>query len=142
MQNLKGFARCLWFDHQAEDAVNFYCGIFKNSKITRIARCGHEGPEIHGRKPGTAANIAFELDGHSVIAINGGPLFTFNEFRYRSIAAIRTKSITTAKSLRPMAANRAPADGRRTSSASPGRSYPAFCPKCFAFRIRRRPIAS
>jgi predicted 3-demethylubiquinone-9 3-methyltransferase (glyoxalase superfamily) len=79
MQNLKGFAPCLWFDDRAEEAANFYCRIFKNSRITRITRYGKAGEEIHGRKPGTVANIAFELDGHSIIALNGGPLFKFNE---------------------------------------------------------------
>ena len=79
MQNLKGFAPCLWFDHQAEDAAKFYCSIFKNSKLLRTSHYGNEGQEIHGRKPGTLANIEFELDGHRVIALNGGPVFKFNE---------------------------------------------------------------
>jgi predicted 3-demethylubiquinone-9 3-methyltransferase (glyoxalase superfamily) len=69
----------LWFDHQAEEAANFYIGIFKNSRITRIARYPGVGQEIHGRPAGSVMTVAFELDGHSFIALNGGPIFKFSE---------------------------------------------------------------
>src|SRR6185503_17286029 len=72
-------APCLWFDDQAEEAVKFYTGIFKNSKIGKIARYGKEGYEIHKRPAGSVLTIAFELDGHKFTALNGGPLFKFNE---------------------------------------------------------------
>lgn len=66
---------CLWFDNQAEEAVNFYLSIFKNSKIKTMTRYGEAGP---GPK-GSVMVIAFELDGVELIALNGGPIFKFNE---------------------------------------------------------------
>jgi predicted 3-demethylubiquinone-9 3-methyltransferase (glyoxalase superfamily) len=70
---------CLWFADEAEDAAEFYTGIFKNSRITGITRYGEAGHEIHGRPAGSVMVVAFALDGHSFIALNGGPLFKFNE---------------------------------------------------------------
>jgi predicted 3-demethylubiquinone-9 3-methyltransferase (glyoxalase superfamily) len=70
---------CLWFDTQAEDAANFYVSIFNNSKITQISRYGQEGFDIHGKKAGTAMTVAFELEGLSFVALNGGPQFKFDE---------------------------------------------------------------
>jgi predicted 3-demethylubiquinone-9 3-methyltransferase (glyoxalase superfamily) len=70
---------CLWFDFQAEEAAKFYTAIFKNSKITTISRYGEAGKEIHGKKPGSVMVVAFELNGHSFTALNGGPHFKFNE---------------------------------------------------------------
>jgi predicted 3-demethylubiquinone-9 3-methyltransferase (glyoxalase superfamily) len=70
---------CLWFDHQAEAAVEFYTSIFKNSRITKIAHYGEAGYEVHGKPAGTVMTVAFELDGQSFTALNGGPIFQFNE---------------------------------------------------------------
>lgn len=70
---------CLWFDHQAEEAANFYVSIFKDSKITNVSRYGEAGKEIHGRPPGSVMVIAFELSGQTFTALNGGPVFKFNE---------------------------------------------------------------
>lgn len=70
---------CLWFDNQAEEAARFYMGIFENSKITQIARYTEAGQEVHGGKPGSVLTVAFELDGQSFTALNGGPAFKFNE---------------------------------------------------------------
>jgi predicted 3-demethylubiquinone-9 3-methyltransferase (glyoxalase superfamily) len=70
---------CLWFDDQAESAVAFYTGIFKNSKVTKISRYGKAGQEIHQKPPGSVMIIAFELDGSPFTALNGGPQFKFNE---------------------------------------------------------------
>jgi predicted 3-demethylubiquinone-9 3-methyltransferase (glyoxalase superfamily) len=70
---------CLWFDSNAEEAVNFYTAIFKNSKIGNISRYGKEGHEIHGKPAGTVLTIEFELDGQAFTALNGGPIFKFNE---------------------------------------------------------------
>jgi predicted 3-demethylubiquinone-9 3-methyltransferase (glyoxalase superfamily) len=69
----------LWFDSQAEEAVKFYTSIFPNSKIGTITRYGEEGREIHGKEPGTAMAVAFELDGQPFTALNGGPLYHFTE---------------------------------------------------------------
>jgi len=70
---------CLWFADEAEDAARFYTGIFKNSRITSITRYGEAGFEIHHRPAGTVMTVVFELDGLSFTALNGGPLFRFNE---------------------------------------------------------------
>ena len=70
---------CLWFDDQAEAAAKFYVEIFKNSKITQIARYTEVGKEHHRKAPGSAMTVAFELDGLPFTALNGGPIFKFNE---------------------------------------------------------------
>ncbi|MEW5709476.1 MAG: VOC family protein [Pseudomonadota bacterium] len=70
---------CLWFDNEAEEAARFYTSIFRNSRIGRISRYGKEGHEIHGRPEGSVMTVEFEIDGHGFIALNGGPVFKFNE---------------------------------------------------------------
>jgi len=70
---------CLWFDNQAEEAANFYTSIFKNSKIGNITRYGKEGYEIHGKEEGTVLTVDFEIEGQKFTALNGGPVFKFNE---------------------------------------------------------------
>ena len=79
MPVVQRIAPCLWFDNQAEEAANYYVSIFKNSKITDVTRYGKAGFEIHKRPAGSVMTVAFELDGQSVTALNGGPIFTFNE---------------------------------------------------------------
>jgi predicted 3-demethylubiquinone-9 3-methyltransferase (glyoxalase superfamily) len=71
MQKITPF---LWFDGKAEEAMNFYVSIFKNSKILSITRSGEAGP---GPK-GTVMSATFQLDGQEFFALNGGPLFTFS----------------------------------------------------------------
>jgi predicted 3-demethylubiquinone-9 3-methyltransferase (glyoxalase superfamily) len=70
---------CLWFDDQAEEAVEFYTAIFRNSRIVQVARYGEAGREIHGKPAGTVMTVAFELEGQAFTALNGGPIFKFNE---------------------------------------------------------------
>jgi predicted 3-demethylubiquinone-9 3-methyltransferase (glyoxalase superfamily) len=72
-------APCLWFDSEAEDAARFYTSIFPNSSISRTTRYGKEGFEIHGRPEGSVLTVDFVLDGQIFTALNGGPVFTFNE---------------------------------------------------------------
>ena len=67
----------LWFDSDAEEAVNFYTSIFKNSKIGDVARYGDEGAKAAGRPKGSVMTISFELDGQKFAALNGGPVFKF-----------------------------------------------------------------
>jgi predicted 3-demethylubiquinone-9 3-methyltransferase (glyoxalase superfamily) len=69
----------LWFDHQAEEAAQFYTGIFPNSRIGEIARYGAAGHEVHDRPAGSVMTVRFELDGQPFVALNGGPHFQFNE---------------------------------------------------------------
>jgi predicted 3-demethylubiquinone-9 3-methyltransferase (glyoxalase superfamily) len=69
---------CLWFNDNAEEAVKFYTSIFKNSKITKIARYGEAGARASGRPKGSVMTIGFELEGQEFLALNGGPVFTFS----------------------------------------------------------------
>jgi predicted 3-demethylubiquinone-9 3-methyltransferase (glyoxalase superfamily) len=69
----------LWFDTQAEEAAKFYTSIFKNSKITATTRYGEAGKEYHQRPVGSVMTVGFELDGIPFTALNGGPLYKFNE---------------------------------------------------------------
>lgn len=72
MQKITPF---LWFDNNAEEAVNFYTSIFKDSRVVSIARYGEAGPGPEG----TVMTIAFELNSQEFIALNGGPIFKFTE---------------------------------------------------------------
>ena len=72
-------APCLWFDDQAEDAAGFYVSVFPNSSIGTISRYGKAGYEIHKRPEGSVMVVSFTLDGMEFRALNGGPLFKFNE---------------------------------------------------------------
>ena len=79
MSSLQKITPCLWFDNQAEEAVEFYTGIFRNSRILNISCYGEAGREMHGKPAGSVMVIAFELDGQAFTALNGGPMFKFNE---------------------------------------------------------------
>lgn len=70
MQKITPF---LWFNDQAEEAVNFYVSIFKNSKVLKVTRYGEAGP---GPK-GTVMSATFQLEGQEFFALNGGPQFRF-----------------------------------------------------------------
>jgi predicted 3-demethylubiquinone-9 3-methyltransferase (glyoxalase superfamily) len=72
MQKITPF---LWFDNQAEEAMNFYVSVFKNSKILSVSRYGEAGP---GPK-GTVMTATFQLEGQEFIALNGGPELKFTE---------------------------------------------------------------
>jgi predicted 3-demethylubiquinone-9 3-methyltransferase (glyoxalase superfamily) len=69
----------LWFDDQAEAAANFYTSLFKNSKIGTITRYGKSAAAIAARQEGSVMTVQFELDGQDFFALNGGPVFKFNE---------------------------------------------------------------
>ncbi len=75
MPAIQKITPCLWFDSNAEDAVNHYISIFKNGRILDIARYGEAGP---GPKD-SVLTIRFELAGQKFIALNGGPIFKFTE---------------------------------------------------------------
>jgi predicted 3-demethylubiquinone-9 3-methyltransferase (glyoxalase superfamily) len=65
----------LWFDTEAEEAAQFYSSVFPNSKIGEITRYGDAGP----RPDGMVMTVSFELEGQELVALNGGPDFSFNE---------------------------------------------------------------
>lgn len=79
MSTIQKISPFLWFDDQAEEAATFYVGIFRDAKIKRIARYGEAGREFHHKAPGTVMTIAFELEGQPFTALNGGPMFRFNQ---------------------------------------------------------------
>ena len=70
---------CLWFDSQAEEAAQFYTGIFKDGKITGISHYGEAGFDHHGRPAGSVLTVEFEINGQSFTALNGGPVFKLSE---------------------------------------------------------------
>jgi predicted 3-demethylubiquinone-9 3-methyltransferase (glyoxalase superfamily) len=70
---------CLWFNDNAEEAVRFYLSIFKRSKMGTITRYGDAGAQVSGRPKGSVMTATFEIDGLEFVALNGGPVFTFNE---------------------------------------------------------------
>jgi len=70
---------CLWFDGQAEEAAAFYCGIFPHSAIAAVTHYDAHSAQASGRLEGSVMTVSFELDGQSVLALNGGPQFPFTE---------------------------------------------------------------
>jgi len=72
MQKITPF---LWFDNQAEEAINFYVSIFKNSKVLSMSRYGDAGPG----PAGTVMSASFQLEGQEFMALNGGPDHKFSE---------------------------------------------------------------
>jgi predicted 3-demethylubiquinone-9 3-methyltransferase (glyoxalase superfamily) len=109
----------LWFDGNAEQAVEHYTSLFPRSRVTKVARWGKGGPG----KEGSVMNIAFELDGQPFIALNGGPHFKFTP-AISLFASCETQEGSTrcGRASSPPAARRPRAAGSRTSSACPGRS--------------------
>jgi predicted 3-demethylubiquinone-9 3-methyltransferase (glyoxalase superfamily) len=79
MQTSPRLSPCLWFDNQAEDAANFYIGIFPDSRIIKVTHFTDAGFEHHQKPKGSVMTVAFELNGQPVTALNGGPMFKFTE---------------------------------------------------------------
>ena len=72
MQKITPF---LWFDNNAEEAMNLYTSIFKNSEVLSVSRYGEAGPGV----PGTIMTASFRLECQDFTVLNGGPYFKFNE---------------------------------------------------------------
>jgi predicted 3-demethylubiquinone-9 3-methyltransferase (glyoxalase superfamily) len=79
MQSNANIVPCLWFDSEAEEAAKFYTSVFPNSRINGMSHYGEAGKEIHGKPPGSVLTVDFELNGKQFTALNGGPVFQFNE---------------------------------------------------------------
>ena len=79
MPTLNKIVPCLWYDKEAEEAARFYCSIFKNFELGAITRFTKEGFEIHKKPEGSVMTVTFYLEGQEFTALNGGPLFKFNE---------------------------------------------------------------
>jgi predicted 3-demethylubiquinone-9 3-methyltransferase (glyoxalase superfamily) len=67
----------LWFDDRAEEAATFYTSLFGRSGITTITRFHEAGEEVHGQPAGSVSTVEFELAGYGMVALNGGPHFSF-----------------------------------------------------------------
>jgi predicted 3-demethylubiquinone-9 3-methyltransferase (glyoxalase superfamily) len=76
---MKSITPFLWFDKDAEEAMNFYTSIFPNSKIKNVQRYGKEGEAVSGMPEGSIMTATFELNGQEFTAINGGPIYKFTE---------------------------------------------------------------
>lgn len=70
---------CLWFDNQAEEAANYYVSVFKNSKIHKTTYYDDQVAEAIKMPKGAVMTVSFELEGRPFLALNGGPVFKFNE---------------------------------------------------------------
>ncbi len=69
----------LWFNNEAEAAARFYASIFRDADIGDITYYGKAGQDIHHMPEGSVMTVEFTLEGQPFIALNGGPVFTFNE---------------------------------------------------------------
>jgi len=79
MATMQKITSNLWFNGQAEEAVNYYTSIFNGSKIGRKSYYGKAGFEYHQKPEGTVMTIEFEIEGQKFLALNAGSEFKFNE---------------------------------------------------------------
>jgi predicted 3-demethylubiquinone-9 3-methyltransferase (glyoxalase superfamily) len=79
MATMQKIVSNLWFDKNAEEAVNFYVSIFRNAAVLKTSYYGKEGFEVHGMPEGTVLTMEFELEGQKFLALNGGAVFKFTE---------------------------------------------------------------
>ncbi len=80
MVDVQKITPCLWFDTQAEEAANFYCEVFENSRILKIDHYPTEGlADFQKDFAGKVLTVQFELNGQTFMALNGGPTFKFSE---------------------------------------------------------------
>lgn len=80
MAEIQKITPCLWFDTQAEEAANFYCEVFENSRIVKIDHYPNEGlADFQKDFAGKVLTVQFELNGQNFMALNGGPTFKFSE---------------------------------------------------------------
>jgi predicted 3-demethylubiquinone-9 3-methyltransferase (glyoxalase superfamily) len=76
---MQKISHCLWFDDNAEEAVNLYTSIFKNSKVGKTTRYDMESAKASGRPEGSVLTIEFQLENQEYLALNGGPMFKHTE---------------------------------------------------------------
>lgn len=80
MAHVQMVTPCLWFDHNAEEAANFYCSVFENGKVLTVTRYPTDGlADFQKDRAGEVLTVLFELNGQKFMALNGGPDFKFNE---------------------------------------------------------------
>ncbi len=112
----------LWFDKEAEEAAKFYTSIFKNSKIGKVSRYGKKGFEVHKMPEGTAMAVEFELEGQKFTALNGGPIFKFNESISFVVSCETQEEVDYYWNNSLQSQRQNSAAGLKISSACPGRS--------------------
>ena len=128
----KAITPYLWFDTQAEEAAEYYCSIFPDSRIVEVLRT--PGTE-------TVLTVDFELQGQRFTGLNGGPEFNFTEAVSFMVSAPTRPSSTTTGSASPTAARRGRAAGARTATGSRGRSSRPAWTSCSATRTASAPAA-
>jgi predicted 3-demethylubiquinone-9 3-methyltransferase (glyoxalase superfamily) len=79
MPHMRKIVTFLWFNDQAQEAVDFYVSLFENARITNTSYLTQSVAEAAGKKAGDLSTIDFELDGQNFTALNGGPVFAFSE---------------------------------------------------------------
>jgi predicted 3-demethylubiquinone-9 3-methyltransferase (glyoxalase superfamily) len=124
LQNSPRITPFLWFDSNAEEAVDFYLSIFKNSSRLDALR----SPSDTTVPKGKVLTIAFELDGQRFTALNGGPMFKFTEAVSFLVRCDSQEEVDYYWQNSSLAAPKANAAGSRTSSACPGKSSPPASP--------------
>jgi predicted 3-demethylubiquinone-9 3-methyltransferase (glyoxalase superfamily) len=130
---------CLWFDFNAEEAVDHYLSIFPKSSVISTTRYGDFAPERNG----AVMTISFEIDGQRLLALNGGPQFKFTPALSLIVNCDDQAEIDAlwGRNLRK-AARTSNAVGSPTNSACPGKSSRARCPSSCPAVTPSRPIAS
>ncbi len=128
---------CLWFDDQAEEAAAYYVGIFSNARINKTTYFTEVGFEHHGKPAGSVLTVEFELDGQPMSALNGGPLFVFNEAISLQVMCDSQEQATGARWAPVATCAHSNAAGSRTSSACRGRSCRNASSNCLTCLIRR-----
>jgi hypothetical protein len=116
----------LWFDGKAEEAMNFYVSIFKNSKVVSVTRYGKAGPGPDG----TVMSATFQLEGQEFYALNGGPMFTFSPAISLFVNCETSRKWMSCGRGSPKAGRYSNAAGCRTSMVCPGKSFPLSWAGC------------
>src|SRR5437899_10243840 len=133
----------LWFDSEAEEAAQFYVGIFKNSKVGKVARYPKEAAEKIGQPPGSVMTVEFTLDRVEFVALNGGPQFKFTEAISFSVNCETQDEIDYFwEKLSADGGSTGPCGWLKDKSVSRGRSTQCFSATCWPIRMPGRRIAS
>jgi len=117
---------CLWFNNQAEDAVNFYISVFRNSKIVSVTRYGEAGAAASGRPQGTIMTMTFQIEGQPFMALNGGPVFKFTEAISFIVNCKTQKEVDEFWEKLSEAEKKGDAAGLKINTVYHGRSFPLF----------------
>ena len=117
MQKITPF---LWFDNKAEEAVNFYVSIFKNSKIGNVTRYGRSGARAEGK----VMTVTFQLEGQEFMALNGGPHFTFSPAISFFVNCETQEEVDELWEKLSEGGEKGNAAGSKTNMACRGRSFP------------------